>query len=154
MLAFLALNAIITGKYGTHGSLGNEVSELNDFAGVGIDERLEPLMLLVVLHLNDVRQSQRPVLLRYPLESGGVRVVLAGKRALRLRDSLLSRKSRDGLGDGLRSYVTRISTQLVKIIAEGDYSQGAFTKEWPNETTLFSPLKAMLATALATGMPF
>ena len=138
----------------THGSLSNEVSQLNDIPGVCIDEGLEPLVLLVVLHLNDVRKCERTVLLCNPLKGGGVRVILAGESALRLRDRLLSRKSRVSLGDQLRSYVTRISTQLVKIIAEGDYSQGAFTKEWPNETTLFSPLKAMLATALATGMPF
>ena len=87
---------------GTHGSLSNEVGELNHLAGMGIDERLKPLMLLIVLHLNNVGQCQRPVLLRYPLESGGVRVVLAGKRALRLGDGILNRECRLGLRDYLR----------------------------------------------------
>ena len=45
-------------KLCTHGRLGNEVGELDDVAGVGVDERLEPLVLIVVLHLNNVRQCQ------------------------------------------------------------------------------------------------
>ena len=64
-----------------------------------VDERLVPLMLLVILHLNDVRERERPILLRHSLKGGGVRVALPGERALRLGNSILSGEGRLSLGD-------------------------------------------------------
>ena len=65
--------------------------ELDNGAGVRVDERLEPRAGLVVLDLNDVREGERAVLLRDELERRWVLVKLARQCALCLRDRVVER---------------------------------------------------------------
>jgi hypothetical protein len=133
----------------TYAGLGGEVDDRDEFTSVGIDEGLIPLVLLLVLDLDDVGESSRPIGTSEVFERGGMAVVLALQSLFDLGEDLLELEG--GLGSSDLGWC-RCQHGVLTTRRISDNVQG-LTKEEPKETTL-SSLKAMLATALAKGMPF
>ncbi len=70
-------------------SLGNEVRDRDKFAGVSIDESLNPSASFIILDLNDMCQNSRIVVLDQELEGRGMVIELSIERLLGRSDSLL-----------------------------------------------------------------
>lgn len=136
-------------KESTHASIGDERHNVDDFARVGIDECLIPLLGLVVLDLDDVGKDNVVGVLGEILESSGPVVVLATGSSFSLGNcSLLGQ-----LGGGRRNSLCkmRIFGECMRGYNKIRYVLGLM-KLAPKETT-FSPLRATFATAFATGIP-
>lgn len=87
-------------KSRTDRSFRDKVRELDDLAGVRVHERLIPCAGIVILDLDDVRESERAVLFRDELQRGWVLVVLAGELALGRGDRVLQGNGGRGRRDG------------------------------------------------------
>lgn len=107
----------------THRSLGNEVNNGPQLAGVSINERLEEDVLILVADLEDVGQDGGTVLENNVLELGSDLVLLSVEGLLSGGDSVGDGDGGDGVGDlgGLDEGVTK-SDDLV--ILEGDVGDG------------------------------
>ena len=77
--------------------MGDKVGELDDVAGVRVDEGFVPHGLGVVSDLHDVCEGDRAILLRDKLELGRVLVVFRAELAISLGDCVCGR---DGGGSG------------------------------------------------------
>ena len=134
-----------------YGSLGNKVGNGDDITRVSINESLVPSVGLVVANLQDVGELEGAVLLGDVLKGGlGELIldVLARQSGLSGLDSILnSDRGSRGFGYWKRSEINYNFRSHINIQLR------ALTKEFPKATTLLSELKAMLATALATGIP-
>ena len=75
----------------THRRSGDKVRELDDLAGMRIDERLEPRARVLVLDLDNVCQDDRAVRLGDVFEGGRVLVVLSRERIFGFGDRVLGR---------------------------------------------------------------
>ena len=129
----------------------DEVGELDDVAGVGIDERLIPHGFAVIPDLHDVCEGDGTILLRDVFDLGRVPVVRSPELALSLGDCIGDgdgRCSGRDVGCGGDRSAEQYKGRMVRRDAQGS------TNEDPKETTLLALLNATLATAFATGTPF
>ncbi len=116
-----------------------------------IYKRLHPCSRTLILNLYNVRESSRAIRLYQELKRCGVSVVGAIQCLLCCSDRVAERYSRCLVRRASFIKSTRSTTPRGRPNIRADL-QG-LTKEEPNDKTLPSSLKAMLATALATGTP-
>ncbi len=129
----------------------NEVYHREHLVRVRVHKRLHPCSRTLILNLYNVRESSGAVRLYQELKRCGVSIVGTIQCLLCCSDRIAERYSRSMVRRASFIKSTQSTTPRGRPNIRADL-QG-LTKEEPNDKTLPSSLKAMLATALATGTP-
>ncbi len=129
----------------------NEVCHREHLVRVRVHKSLHPCSRTLILNLYDVRESSRAIRLYKELKRCGVSVVGTVQCLLGCSDRVAEGYSRCLVHRA--SFIKSTQSITLRGCRNIRADLQGLTKEEPNDKTLPSSLKAMFATALATGTP-